>query len=128
MKRLSPIINILAAAILCGTAWFIYQDFKVDYDKCEQDRLTAIKSQTEVLQDQNGSLLTLRLLANDELQRRKSQATFESLRREPLKPDSATDDRVADGLDKIATELIANNNELNAIATELKIANTKTFR
>jgi hypothetical protein len=81
--------------MLCGTAWFIYQDFKTDYDKCEQDRLDATKSQTAVLQAQSDSIFTLNLLAKDELQRRKPQ-----LKLEPFKPD-----RVADDLDKIEADL-----------------------
>jgi hypothetical protein len=98
-------------------------------EKSKGKKLTAIKSQTEALQAQSGSLLRLTLLANDELQSRKSQANKIEFR----KPD-----RVADDLDAINGDLAIIKVELgdlleiklnlDAIATELKIANTKTFR
>jgi hypothetical protein len=99
MKWLSAITNIVAAAMLCGTACFIYQDFKAEFDKCEQEKLDAIKSETAAVQAQSDSFATLSLLANDELQRRKSQGKIQ-----PFK-----NDRVADDLDEIVAELeIAN--------------------
>jgi len=107
MKWLSPIINIVAAAMLCGTAWFIFQDFKADFDKREQDRLDAIQAQTTALQTCFSPIIWL---ANDEIQRRKA----------PVKIDPFKPDRAADELAKIATELkIANDDELEKIKTDL---------
>jgi hypothetical protein len=112
-----PLAIIAAAAMICGTGWFIYQDFKPDFDKYQQmqskayqDELDALQSQNETFKDQASAIIYFESKQMAEDEQKKIQTGS------GLKIPNIQDDRekeIADALNGIWDEL----NRANQINT-----------